>query len=75
MISEHERIVFTADLSDAGVAAGDVGTVVLVHGEGAGYEVEVVALDGQTLAVVSVRADQVRPVRAGEVAHARPLAA
>ena len=46
----------------------------LVHGNGDGYEVEFVSLDGETLAVVSLYADQVRPIGRGEIAHARPLA-
>jgi len=46
----------------------------LVHSGGAGFEVEFIALDGTTLAVVTVPADNVRPVRAGEIAHARKVA-
>jgi hypothetical protein len=53
---------------------GDIGTVVLVHEGGAGYEVEFTALDGQTLAVLTLAAKQVRSVRANEIAHARELA-
>ncbi|WP_456429861.1 DUF4926 domain-containing protein [Rhodocaloribacter sp.] len=33
-----------------------------MHGDGKGYEVEFVALDGETLAVVSVYPHQIRPV-------------
>jgi hypothetical protein len=75
MIAELERVVFTADLPEASIQSGDVGTVVLVHPGGAGYEVEVVALDGQTVAVASVTPGQIRRVRTREVPHARALAA
>jgi hypothetical protein len=51
---------------------GDVGTIVLVHPTG-GYEVEFITLDGQTVAVTSVAADEVRPIAQGEIAHAREL--
>jgi hypothetical protein len=51
----------------------DIGTVVLVHRGGAGYEVEFVTLDGETVAVVSLAASQVRPIRQRELAHARAL--
>ena len=74
MIQELDRIVLTRDLPAHGLEAGDVGTVVLVHA-GGGYEVEFVALDGETLAVASVRAEEVRPVGRREVPHARPVAA
>jgi hypothetical protein len=50
-----------------------VGTVVLVHHGGAGYEVEFTALDGETIAVVTLRADQVRPVGHREISHVRDL--
>jgi hypothetical protein len=48
--------------------------VVLVHTGGAGFEVEFIALDGTTLAVVTVPADNVRP-SGGEIAHARGVSA
>lgn len=77
-MNELARVVLTTDLPDAGLIAGDVGTVVLVHGPvdaPTGYEVEVVSLTGETLAVVSVAPTQVRAVSEGEVAHSRRLAA
>lgn len=73
-MKELDRIVLTTHLPDNGLKAGDIGTVVLVHGDGVGYEVEFVSLDGETVAVVSLRADQVRPIGRREIAHARPLA-
>ena len=58
----------------AGLKAGDVGWVVLIHAGGAGYEVEFVTLAGETVSVVTVPARAVRPVRAKEIAHARMVA-
>jgi len=55
-----------------GLKAGDVGTVVHVYSGGAAYEVEVMTLTVETLAVLTLSADQVREVRKGEVTHARP---
>ena len=48
--------------------------VVLVHGAGAGFEVEFATLAGETLAVVTVPADSVRPVGDNEIAHVRRVA-
>lgn len=42
-------------------------------GNGEGYEVEFVALDGETLAVASVYASQVRPAMSREIPHARAV--
>jgi hypothetical protein len=53
MISELDTVVLTRDLPENGLEAGDVGTVVLIHDEGAGYEVEFTSLAGNTLAVVN----------------------
>ena len=74
MIKELDRIILKSDLPEHNLKSGDIGTVVLVHGNGDGYEVEFVSLDGETVAVVSLYADQVRPIGRGEIAHARPLA-
>ena len=71
MIKELDQIVLTADLPEHGLQQGDIGTVVLIHQGGAGYEVEFVALDGETVAVVSLAASQVRPIARHEIAHAR----
>ncbi len=71
MLEELEIVVLTTDLPEYHLKAGDVGTVVLVHGEGKGYEVEFTTFKGETLAIVSVYPDQIPPVERHEVAHVR----
>jgi hypothetical protein len=46
-----------------------------VHRGAAGYEVEFTSLGGDTIAVVTLMANQVRPAHSGEIAHARALVA
>lgn len=75
MLQELDSIILTTDLPEYQLKAGDVGTIVLVHANHEGYEVEFVTLDGETVAVVSVFASQVRPVVRGEIAHARQIEA
>lgn len=70
MIRALDQVVLTCDLRDHGLKRGDVGMVVLVHQAG-GYEVEFMTLDGQTLAVLSLSTQQVRPIGKGEIASAR----
>lgn len=72
MMKELQCAVLTTDLPEYGLSAGDIGTIVLVHGE-EGYEVEFVTLDGETLAIVSLHPDQLRPVESREIAHARAV--
>jgi ATP-dependent exoDNAse (exonuclease V) alpha subunit len=75
MIEELEDVILTCDLPAQGLARGDIGTVVLVHKGGKGYEVEFTTLDGKTVAVVTLNAKQVRHSKPREIAHVRVLAA
>lgn len=75
MIKELESAVLAVDLPAYRLKAGDVGTVVHVHERGAAYEVEFVALDGETIAVATLTESELRPVGRREIVHARPLPA
>ncbi|HEY9175689.1 MAG TPA: DUF4926 domain-containing protein [Verrucomicrobiae bacterium] len=72
-IKEHERVVLMTGVPAEGLEAGDVGTVVHVYRDGHAYEIEFTTLEGDTAAVVTVEADQVRPVNKREITHARKL--
>jgi hypothetical protein len=74
MMAELDPVVLTHDLPEHGLRAGDVGWVVMVHAAGAGYEVEFVTLAGETVSVVTVPVESVRPVQQDEIAHARRVA-
>lgn len=74
MIEELDSVVLMADLPQHGLRAGDLGTVVMVHQGGAGYTVEFTTLSGETVAVATLPADQVRPTRENDIAHVRELA-
>ncbi len=73
-MKEHDTVVLAQDLPQHALRAGDIGTVVLVHQGGAGYEVEFVTLDGETVAVVTLESSQLRPVARHEIAHIRMVA-
>lgn len=75
MFKEHERVVLTKPMPAERLEAGDVGTIVHVYRDGKAYEVEFVALDGHTAAVVTLETSHVRPVTAREITHARALPA
>jgi hypothetical protein len=63
MMKEHDCVVLTANVPDEGLEAGDVGTVVHFHKGGEGYEVEFMTLTGETVAIVTLLAGQVGPLR------------
>lgn len=73
MIKEHDVVVLTQDLPDERLTAGDVGTVVHVHGNGTGYEIEFMTLSGRTIAVATVMSSQVRAVSSRDLVHVREL--
>ena len=72
-IKEHDRVVLTVAVPAEGLEAGDVGTVVHIYRDGLAYEIEFTTLEGDTAAVVTVEARQVRPVHKREITQAREL--
>jgi hypothetical protein len=75
MIKEHDCVVLTENLSEEGLQAGDIGTVVHIHQGGAGYEVEFMTLAGETVAVTTVLPSQLRAIARRDIAHVRKLSA
>ena len=73
MIKLYDRVVLTTDASET-LKTGDLGTVVMIHEGGKGYEVEFFTLHGETLSVETLRSHQIRPVGTDEVAHVRKIA-
>ena len=73
MIPEHSRVVLTQDIAGEALQKGDVGTIVHIYEQGVAYEVEFFNLNGDTVAVATVEADQLRPVSSSDVTHARSL--
>jgi hypothetical protein len=73
MIKEHDCVVLTTSLPEVGLEAGDIGTIVHVHNRGEAFEVEFMTLKGDTVAVETLAAKQVRALTGRDVAHAREL--
>lgn len=73
MIQELDSVVLTRDLAEHGLAQGDIGAVVHRYPDGAAFEVEFVTAGGQTVAVLTLTAGDVRPLRDREILHARSL--
>ena len=73
-IKELDAVALTCDLPKCGLQRGDVGTAVLVHDNGAAFEVEFVGYDGHTVALLTLERDQVRSLRVSDIPHAREWA-
>jgi hypothetical protein len=74
-IHELDTIVLTRDLAEHGLEQGDIGTVVHRYSDGTALEVEFVTGEGETVAVLTLNTEDVRPMRNGEILHAREWAA
>jgi hypothetical protein len=68
----HDTVVLRRPLPDLGLEEGDVGAIVHRHSDDA-FEVEFVSGEGATVGVVTLRADDLRPVSAGDMLHVRSL--
>ncbi len=74
-LKELDLAALRHDLPAYGLVAGDIGTVVLVYRGGEAYEVEFVAADGETIALETLRGNEVEPFMGHEILHARRLPA
>ena len=73
MITELETVALTKDVPEHALIAGDIGTVVHVYSDDNALEVEFVRADGITIAVLTLRSADVRPLKT-DMLHARRLA-
>jgi hypothetical protein len=73
-LDELDLAALKIDLPQHGLVVGDVGTVVFVLGDHEAYKVEFVRADGRTIALETLYADQVEPIRGKRILHARDLA-
>lgn len=73
MIKEYDVVKLTEPLPEEGLEAGDVGAVVMIYDEGAGFEVEFMTVLGDTIAVATVFPHQIEPVGVNDMSHVRQL--
>lgn len=74
MINDLDTVALLRDVPEYGLAKGDLGTVVHVYTDGKAYEVEFINLAGDTIGVVTLEKEDVRPTTEREIAHARSVA-
>ena len=74
MIKELDAIVLAKDLKEHHLKRGDVGAVVHIYESGKAFEVEFVTGEGETVAVETLSAGDVRPMRRADILHVRSYA-
>jgi hypothetical protein len=55
------------------LAQGDIGTIVHEYADGRTYEVEFVTAGGNTVAVLTLSDEDIRPMKAREILHVREI--
>ncbi len=73
MIKELDTIVLSHDVEAYGLKQGDIGAVVHVYKDGSAYEVEFVTGEGETVAVLTLVAQDIRHMNESEILHVREL--
>lgn len=71
---ELETIVLTHDIPGHGLKEGDMGAVVNVYDNGNAAEVEFVTVTGKTIALVTLKATDIRSAKSDDVLHVREFA-
>jgi hypothetical protein len=70
--NELDVVVLRRDISDSGLRAGDIGTLVHIHAPNS-FEVEFVSAAGRTKALLTLSDRDVRPVSESDVLAVRSV--
>ena len=62
IVKEHDSVVLVSDVPERGLKAGDLGVIVYCHTKNEAFEVEFMTVAGKTVAVITLKASQVRAV-------------
>ena len=73
MIKELDTVVLSRDLPEHGLKQGDIGAVVHIYREGKTFEVEFITGQGDTIAITTLKSQDVRLMQDKEILHVRKL--
>lgn len=74
MFEELDTIVLNHNIEEYDLKKGDIGTVVNVYEKGKALEVEFVTAKGKTVAVLTLKTSDIRPIERNEILHVRGFA-
>ena len=72
-MKELDLVALARDIPEHGLARGDLGTIVHAYSDGEAYEVEFVLASGETVALLTLEAEDIRPREGREILHSRNL--
>lgn len=73
MFQESDLVVLTHDINDKNLKEGDVGVIVGSYKNGKAFEVEFVNANGESLAVLTLSNQDIRPMAHKEIFHVREI--
>lgn len=71
---ELDSVVLIRDIEAYDLRHGDVGAIVHVYRDSLAFEVEFVTGEGETVAVITLSAEDIRPMGPSEILHVREFA-
>lgn len=74
MIHELDTVVLSHDIKEHNLRKGDIGAVVHCYKNNTFFEVEFVTAGGNTIALLTLTQDDIRPIYNAEILHVRELA-
>ncbi len=73
MINELDTVALNHDITKYGLKRGDIGAVTHSYKDKSAFEVEFVTADGNTIALLTLNHNDIRPIAGKEVLHVREL--
>jgi hypothetical protein len=74
MFKELDTVILAHDMDEYGLKRGDIGAIVHRHEKNSEFEVEFVTSDGKTIALLTLKQEDIKPISGKEVLNARELA-
>jgi len=73
MFQERDIVVLKRDIPEYGLKEGDIGAVAHCYRDAAAFEVEFVTAQGDTVALLTLTPEAIRPFMGQEILHVRGL--
>jgi hypothetical protein len=68
---ELDRVVLTHDMPEHGLEEGDIRAIVHIHDDGETVEVEFVTAERRTVAVLTLKPENIRSIADRDILHVR----
>lgn len=72
-MKDLDTVALKHDIKEYGLKKGDIGAIVQIYEEGEAYEVEFVAANGKTVALLTLKPSDIRKVTGNEILNSREL--